>query len=190
MKKVYQTNAAGVYVGTTTADESPLEPGVYLIPAGCVETPPPECAVGMAALLQGKIWATVPDWRGIPLYRTQDGTLTSIDAVGIVPADINATPSPPRTMDDVWQAANNDWVIDPEKRIARLTAEAMLTRDRLLAIASMRMAPLQDAVDIKDANAAEKSALLKWKQYRIDVNRIAQQSGFPDQLVWPDAPDA
>lgn len=27
--------------GATDADESPLEPGVYLIPAGCVATEPP-----------------------------------------------------------------------------------------------------------------------------------------------------
>lgn len=38
---VYQLDAAGVYVGTTTADESPLEPGVYLIPGGCVQVAPP-----------------------------------------------------------------------------------------------------------------------------------------------------
>ena len=41
IKIVYQTNPLGVYVGTTVADQSPLEPGVFLIPYGCVETPPP-----------------------------------------------------------------------------------------------------------------------------------------------------
>lgn len=38
----YQTNSAGLLAGTTEADESPLEPGVYLLPAGSVGTPPPE----------------------------------------------------------------------------------------------------------------------------------------------------
>lgn len=38
----YQTNSAGLLAGTTEADESPLEPGVYLVPRGCVTTPPPE----------------------------------------------------------------------------------------------------------------------------------------------------
>ena len=41
-KKVYQTNYSGLFVGETLADESPLEPDVFLIPAGCVETAPPE----------------------------------------------------------------------------------------------------------------------------------------------------
>lgn len=41
-KTVYQTNVAGLYIGNTVADESPLEPGVFHIPAGAIETPPPE----------------------------------------------------------------------------------------------------------------------------------------------------
>ncbi len=38
---VYQTNYSGLFVGETLADESPLEPGVFPLPAGCVETAPP-----------------------------------------------------------------------------------------------------------------------------------------------------
>ena len=41
-KTVYQYNLSGLYVGTTIADESPLEPGIYLIPANCTETAPPD----------------------------------------------------------------------------------------------------------------------------------------------------
>ena len=41
-KTVYQTNYSGLFVTETIADESPLEPGIFLIPAGCVETAPPE----------------------------------------------------------------------------------------------------------------------------------------------------
>ena len=39
---VYQTNYSGLLVSATMAGESPLEPGVFAIPAGCVETAPPE----------------------------------------------------------------------------------------------------------------------------------------------------
>lgn len=38
---VYQTDDQGVYLGPTEADESPLEPGVFLLPKGTVEAPPP-----------------------------------------------------------------------------------------------------------------------------------------------------
>jgi hypothetical protein len=41
-KLVCQTDHDGYYVGLTVADESPLEPGVFLIPGGCIDTKPPE----------------------------------------------------------------------------------------------------------------------------------------------------
>lgn len=41
-KTVFQTDTAGHFIGTTEADESPMEPGKFHIPRGCVEVPPPE----------------------------------------------------------------------------------------------------------------------------------------------------
>ena len=37
----YQYDLAGLLIGTTEADESPLEPGVYLLPARCTLVAPP-----------------------------------------------------------------------------------------------------------------------------------------------------
>ncbi len=52
-KIVYQYDIAGMYLGETEADESPLEPGVFLIPARCVTVKPPQYA--------GDKW---PRWNG------------------------------------------------------------------------------------------------------------------------------
>lgn len=41
-KTAYQFDAAGLYAGTTDADESPMEPGHFLLPGRCTFTPPPE----------------------------------------------------------------------------------------------------------------------------------------------------
>ncbi len=38
---VYQLGPEGYFAGPVKADESPLEPGIFLIPGGCVETAPP-----------------------------------------------------------------------------------------------------------------------------------------------------
>lgn len=43
---VYQCDPLGYYVGLATADESPLEPGVFLLPGGCVSEAPPELEEG------------------------------------------------------------------------------------------------------------------------------------------------
>ena len=59
MKTVSQIDAAGYFVGPVLAEESPLEPGVFLIPGGAVDKAPP------ATLEQGKRyrpWGT--GWRG------------------------------------------------------------------------------------------------------------------------------
>lgn len=42
MKTVSQLDEQGFYIGPTTADESPLEPGVFLLPAGAIDRAPPK----------------------------------------------------------------------------------------------------------------------------------------------------
>jgi hypothetical protein len=54
--KTYQTDENGFYVGDVVADESPLEPGVFMIPGGCVETPPPAPKDGYRARWNGEGW--------------------------------------------------------------------------------------------------------------------------------------
>lgn len=53
MKIVSQLDSDGFLIGTSTADESPLEPGVFLIPGGCVDTTPPEIPEGKRAKWEG-----------------------------------------------------------------------------------------------------------------------------------------
>lgn len=70
---------------------------------------------------------------------------------------------------------------------AELLTVAKQTRDALLAQAAIRIAPLQDAVDLGEATAAESALLLQWKQYRIAVNRAALE---PQPITWPIPPEA
>jgi hypothetical protein len=55
--KVYQTSYDGYFVGEVIADESPLEPGVFLIPRGCVTEEPPETGINQRARFVNGEWA-------------------------------------------------------------------------------------------------------------------------------------
>jgi hypothetical protein len=54
MKQVIQLDAEGYFVGFTTADESPLEPGVFLMPAGAIDAPTPSVPEGQRAKWEGQ----------------------------------------------------------------------------------------------------------------------------------------
>lgn len=64
-KKVFSYDGkTGLYVGETVADESPLEPGVFLIPRHATEVEPPESvAAGFAPFWRSDRWVVeaVPD---------------------------------------------------------------------------------------------------------------------------------
>lgn len=71
---------------------------------------------------------------------------------------------------------------------AAAVGDVSARRDELLGMAALRIAPLQDAADLGKATDAEASLLLSWKQYRVDLSRIEQQSGFPTVIDWPESP--
>ncbi|MFL1526833.1 tail fiber assembly protein [Pseudomonas sp. O230] len=78
--------------------------------------------------------------------------------------------------------------LPPEPTLDELKARASMQRDELLRVAALRIAPLQDAVDLEDATAAETALLKKWKQYRVLLNRVADQPGYPLNIDWPALP--
>lgn len=69
-----------------------------------------------------------------------------------------------------------------------LSQIAFAERDMRLAEAAFRIAPLQSAVDINVATAAELALIVQWKTYQVTLNRIQDQSGFPISIAWPELP--
>ena len=58
-KTAYQFDHAGLFDGVTEADESPLEPGVYLLPARCTLVPPPDATEDSWPRWNGAEWQLV-----------------------------------------------------------------------------------------------------------------------------------
>ena len=89
-----------------------------------------------------------------------------------------------------WDYADGVFTAPPALPVTPPTSEEVLAtntaeRDALLAQATLAIAPLQDAVDLEDATAAEIALLKQWKQYRVAVNRVALTLPEP---VWPTQP--
>jgi len=73
----------------------------------------------------------------------------------------------------------------PARSVQEELAAAARERERRLAVATSRIAPLQDAVDLGDATDDESAQLVTWKRYRVALNRL-DLSALP--IAWPDAP--
>lgn len=71
-----------------------------------------------------------------------------------------------------------------EEVIARVQGRVSVERQR----ADEAVAPLQDALDIGEITEAERTELNMWKKYRVDLNRISDQPGYPNAINWPAAP--
>lgn len=107
-KIVYQLGNDGVYVGTATAYESPLEPGVFHVPLGCVKTAPPAFEAGQTAVWSDGAWTILSDHRGETWF--DETTPVVIDFVGD-PANrgyIASAPTPMPSLDDLRATAKAD----------------------------------------------------------------------------------
>lgn len=69
-----------------------------------------------------------------------------------------------------------------------LAANAQQDKAEKLAYATQQIAPLQDAVDLGMATPEEEALLKAWKLYRVQLNRIEQQPGYPREIQWPELP--
>lgn len=92
-------SSTGEFVGQSVADESPLEPGVYLIPAHATEIAPPiSVPAGSVAVFSGTSWSVVEDHRG-EKYWLIDGTEIVMDVLGPLPDGASLTAPPPNLAD-------------------------------------------------------------------------------------------
>ncbi len=90
--------------------------------------------------------------------------------------------------------SNIDWSqlitaeMKAEQAAKELLAKVQGEIARLRALADVAIAPLQDAVDIDDATLSEEAMLKSWKKFRVALNRLPDQPGYPADIDWPAPP--
>jgi hypothetical protein len=83
------------------ANESPLEPGVFAIPADATVVEPPEKKEGHARVLRDGVWVQVPDHRGEKRW-DKDGMQVFVEELGEPPEDWSSEPPPPPPAPPAW----------------------------------------------------------------------------------------
>ncbi|ECF3449481.1 tail fiber assembly protein [Salmonella enterica subsp. enterica serovar Saintpaul] len=151
------------------------------LPANCTDIAPPDIPSSYIAVFDSETqtWSLHEDHRGETVYDTTTGNQVYISELGPLPE--NVTSVSPDGEYQKWDG--KAWVKDEAAEKAAQLRQAEETKNRLLQIASEKIAPLQDAVDLDIATDDEKAQLDEWKKYRILVNRV--DTSNPD---WPEKP--
>ncbi|HDC2643690.1 TPA: tail fiber assembly protein [Salmonella enterica] len=151
------------------------------LPANCTDIAPPDIPSSHIAVFDAETetWSLHEDHRGETVYDTQTGNPIYISEPGPLPE--NVTSVSPDGEYQKWDG--KAWVKDEAAETAARLREAEGTKSRLLQMASGKIAPLQDAVDLEFATDEEKSQLAEWKKYRVLVNRVDTSSP-----IWPEIP--
>ena len=134
-KTVYNYNPdTGEYLGPETAHESPMEPGVYLMPAHSTEVEPPETGEHQAAVYSDGAWTLVEDHRGEVWYDTATQERHEIKTLGIVPE--TWTQIVPTDPESIWNGAA--WEVPFEVLKERKRREIWGAGDAVLASVKAR----------------------------------------------------
>jgi hypothetical protein len=81
-KTFYCYSDKGEFQGSYPAQESPLEPGVYIRPILSTDIEPPTFTEGQVAIFENDAWSLVVDYRGKIWYNKITGESVEIDFIG------------------------------------------------------------------------------------------------------------
>lgn len=178
------------FINESVADKSPLELGVYLIPALSTTIKPPETTENEVAIFdeENKTWSVVADYRSVSLWDKSSAIKVTAE-LGKTPDDLNATQVEPKIDFPKWDETLANWVINEAFQLAAEMENATMELTKLTVFAAEKIATLQDAVDLGIATETETASLTAWKTYRVLVNRIPTQSGYPTEIDWPPMPE-
>ena len=164
------------------ADKDPLVVGNWLIPAHATTTEPSsKTRKGHAQIFKDCEWLYIKDLRGQKVYNTETKEESIINYLGDIA--VGFTLDKPEQFDE-WDG--DKWVKDEAKEKEFLISQAESQKSQLLSLATKRIEPLQDAVDLDVATDDELAQLKEWKKFRVLVNRV-DTSLAPD-IEWPEQP--
>ncbi len=101
----------GEYLGPSEGFESPLEPGVVLLPAHATLIEPPAVSSlerDTNIFFRDGAWTILPDFRSVDTFSTETGMLLKVQQPGPLPIDITDKPRPSEFY--AWSEVDNNWI--------------------------------------------------------------------------------
>jgi hypothetical protein len=177
----------GEYLGTTTADLSPLDTEeTWLVPAHATEQEPPQAAERQVAVYRDGGWQLAADFRALKLWSKSSAQRVTVK-IGDTPDSLLATELEPPPFAQ-WD--KKVWKVDADAQRAAQMAQAQQEIQQRLAAAYAQRRPLEDAQELGLATAQEQGLLNAWKRYCVELSRLPQQAAWPqlDEADWPKQP--
>jgi len=182
MEIYHYSEATQELLGIGLADENPLEPGAYLIPAHATTSPPPVSGKNEAAVWRGDAWEKVPDFRGTA-YWTEAGE-KNISELGEAPPEGAAlSPAP----GEFYVLRGGKWEEDDALKTAFFAEAVRRERD-----ARLRACDPQALPDYPHESDGSEQA---WLAYRQALRDLPSLPGFPwggvsdPAIPWPEKPE-
>lgn len=122
------------FTGESPADESPLEPGVWLIPAYATNIKPPKCEKNQIQVFNGNSWQIIEDQRGIYYSVETQEILENSNPLEAPEGFTKETP--PEVSEGKVLKWDNEWILEdipppPELTPLEKLTNAGLTVDEL-----------------------------------------------------------
>lgn len=161
-------------VSITDARKSPLEEGVYLVPANATTVEPPETEKGTVPVWNGETWILVEDNRGTVVYNTETKEPSPVGYLGKIAAGYTAKVPAAYS---IWDPESKSWVEDTELKSEK-EAEAL---------AAAALTALQES-DVIVLRCYESGVAVpeEWKDYRSELRSLVKKEAAKASL--PTAP--
>jgi len=137
--KAYQTDKNGFLVAEVDCQPSPLEPGKFLVPGGCVQAIPPIVPEGSVAKWENGEWKIETSPVGKTYYSKQDRSIKYFDLGEAI--DDEYTDAEPIAEEWFQIFSNGKWIVDTEAKQKKQTEDRINELKYLLASSDFRMLP-------------------------------------------------
>lgn len=151
-----------IFSGEVSCQKSPLEEGVYLLPANATTEAPPSLSENEVAIFENNDWCVVSDYRGKAIYSQNDSRITDVmKEIGDV-APQYWTIAPPPDNEKHYVMIAGTWQ-EYQKTSVEILAEYDLTMENYL-----KTARIQRGYTTREPSDYISSAVDRWRQDAID----------------------